>query len=408
MIFEKEVVSTRIKDRSDWDISQWLESNKPTELPIGFTNFKDGNIPLDRSKVVKSEAERNAKIEKTNNEARQSKAIAKRQKEAERAKRQKELEAKRREREIQRQAQAEARAAGAVIQRKQKALQKVKEQLSRQQLVARQMELLADFRLKARVGDSQALAKMLGYKSDGLCLLASGSRAMSVKRLELLEKILPEFQYGTHLTRTESRVAQKEISHKREVWLRNHEAKKIAMEKGHRKFIGFCHKEGKETIFRIYANCKVSACVSCGKASQRKTRKKQSEGYQPAISENRKRMLVATAAGEKSFTGICKSHGETSFRVNTNNTFKCKACAAVIAQRNRERNLAELANDPRTLELRAFFRSGSRNGRITALANFLGVSITTASNYGLGNAPMPDDYYEKFLEFKAQMQGAAA
>ena len=47
MIFEAEKVSTQIKDRSDWDISEWLEKNKVTELPLGFTNFKDGNIPLD-------------------------------------------------------------------------------------------------------------------------------------------------------------------------------------------------------------------------------------------------------------------------------------------------------------------------------------------------------------------------
>src|SRR5690606_9376199 len=229
MIFEAEKVSTQIKDRSDWDIGEWLEKNKVTELPLGFTNFKDGNIPLDRKQIVKPEAERNAKLERINQEARQSKAVIKRQKEADRIKRQKEMEAKRVEREIQKQARIEAREAGAILQKKQKVLQKAKEQVSRQQIMARQMELLAEFRLNARVGDSQALAKSLGYKSDALCLLASGSRAMSAKRLELLEKILPEFQYGIHLNRTESRVAKSEISHKREVWLRNHEAKKIAM-----------------------------------------------------------------------------------------------------------------------------------------------------------------------------------
>ncbi len=51
MIFETEKVSTQIKDRSDWDISEWLEKNKVTELPLGFTNFKDGNIPLDRKQM---------------------------------------------------------------------------------------------------------------------------------------------------------------------------------------------------------------------------------------------------------------------------------------------------------------------------------------------------------------------
>src|SRR5690606_31011548 len=101
MIFETEKVSTQVKDRSDWDISEWLnQGNKPKTLEFGFTHFPDGVVPLDKKQVVKPEEERNAKLERINQEVRQSKAVIKRQKEADRIKRQKEMEARKIERAI--------------------------------------------------------------------------------------------------------------------------------------------------------------------------------------------------------------------------------------------------------------------------------------------------------------------
>lgn len=405
MIFETEKVSAQIKDRSDWDISEWLEKNKVTELPLGFTNFKDGNIPLDRKQIVKPEAERNAKLERINQEARQSKAVIKRQKEADRIKRQKEMEARKIERAIAKLERDAVKKEQAVIKAELKALGQTQVQVDRAARINRQMLLLAEFRSKAQMGDIQAMSKMLGFKKDIISKLAAGGVALSAKRLALLEEILPTFEYGTHINR--SKVVAREISPKRQIWIRNHEAKNAALAKGHRKFIGFCYKENKETIFRIYATRDVSACVSCSKASQK--RKRELTAKKPReVSENRKRMLEAQAQNLKSFIGVCKHHGETSFRIHDVNSFKCKACSAEAMQKNRIKTRAELESNPRTIELREFLRSDEKNGRVSALARFLGVSITTVSNYGLGNTAIPDQQWEKIKEFKAQLQGVAA
>lgn len=405
MIFEAEKVSTQIKDRSDWDISEWLEKNKITELPLGFTNFKDGNIPLDRKQIVKPEAERNAKLERINQEARQSKAVIKRQKEADRIKRQKEMEARKIERAIAKLERDAAKKEQAAIKAELKALGQTQVQVDRAARINRQMLLLAEFRSKAQLGDIQAMSRMLGFKKDIISKLAAGGVALSAERLALLEEILPTFEYGTHINR--SKVVAREISPKRQIWIRNHEAKNAALAKGHRKFIGFCHKENKETIFRIYATRDVSTCVSCSKASQKRRRELTAKKPRE-VSENRKRMLEAQDQNLKSFIGVCKHHGETSFRIHDVNSFKCKACSAEAMQKNRIKTRAELESNPRTIELREFLRSDEKNGRVSALARFLGVSITTVSNYGLGNAAIPDQQWEKIKEFKAQLQGVAA
>lgn len=406
MIGEKETAPMRIKDRSDWDISEWLnQGNKPKSLEFGFTHFPDGVVPLDKKQVVKPEEERNAKIERVNKEARQSKASQARQREADRIKRQKAIEAKRVERAIAKLERDAAKKEQAAIKAELKELGLTQVQVDRAERIKRQMVLLAEFRSKAQLGDIQAMSRMLGFKKDIMSKLAAGGVALSTKRLVLLEEILPTFEYGTHINR--SKVVAKDISPKRQVWIRNHEAKNAALAKGHRKFIGFCHKENKETIFRIYATRDVSACVSCSKASQKRkcelTAKKPRE-----VSENRKRMFEAQAQNLKSFIGVCKHHGETSFRIHDVNSFKCKACSAEAMQKTRIKTRAELESNPRTIELREFLRSDEKNGRVSALARFLGVSITTVSNYGLGNAAVPDSQWEKIKEFKAQMQGAAA
>ena len=301
MIGEKETAPMRIKDRSDWDISEWLnQGNNPKTLEFGFTHFPDGVVPLDKKQVVKPEEERNAKIERVNKEARQSKAAIKRQKEAERIKRQKEMEARKIERAIAKLERDAAKKEQAAIKAELKELGLTQVQVDRAERIKRQMVLLAEFRSKAQLGDIQAMSRMLGFKKDIMSKLAAGGVALNAKRLALLEEILPTFEYGTHINR--SKVVAREISPKRQVWIRNHEAKNAALAKGHRKFIGFCHKENKETIFRIYATRDVSACVSCSKASQK--RKRELTAKKPReVSENRKRMLEAQAQNLKSFIG---------------------------------------------------------------------------------------------------------
>ncbi|MEG0346753.1 MAG: hypothetical protein RR605_01775 [Acinetobacter sp.] len=405
MIFEAEKVSTQIKDRSDWDISEWLEKNKVTELPLGFTNFKDGNIPLDRKQIVKPESERNAKIERVNKEARQSKASQARQKEAERIKRQKTIEARKIEREIAKLNRDATKKEQAAIKAELKALGRTQAQIDRADRIKRQVPLLKDFRSKAQMGDMQAMSTMLGFKKDIISKLSSGGVALSAKRLALLEEILPTFQYGTHMDRT--KVVAKEISPKRAIWVRNHEAKNAALAKGHREFVGFCHKENKETIFNIYTTRNVSACASCAKALQKKKRKLITKKPRE-VSENRKRMLKAQAENLKAFTGVCKHHGETPFRIHDVSSFKCKACSAEAMHKTRIKTRAALENNPRTLDVRGFLKRDEKNGRVSALARFLGVSVTTVSNYGLGNAAVTSAHYEKFLEFKKLMSGGAA
>lgn len=405
MIFEAEKVSTQIKDRSDWDISEWLEKNKVTELPLGFTNFKDGNIPLDRKQIVKPESERNAKIERVNKEARQSKASQARQKEAERIKRQKAIEAKRIERAIAKLERDATKKEQAAIKVELKALGRTQAQIDRADRIKRQVPLLKDFRSKAQMGDMQAMSTMLGFKKDIISKLSSGGVALSAKRLALLEEILPTFQYGTHMDRT--KVVAKEISPKRAIWVRNHEAKNAALAKGHREFVGFCHKENKETIFNIYTTRNVSACASCAKALQKKKRKLITKRPRE-VSENRKRMLKAQAENLKAFTGVCKHHGETPFRIHDVSSFKCKACSAEAMHKTRIKTRAALENNPRTLDVRGFLKRDEKNGRVSALARFLGVSVTTVSNYGLGNAAVTSAHYEKFLEFKKLMLGEVA
>lgn len=406
MIFEAEKVSTQIKDRSDWDISEWLnQGNNPKTLEFGFTHFKDGVVPLDRKQVVKPEAERNAKIERVNKEARQSKASQARQREADRIKRQKEMEARKIERAIAKLERDAAKKEQAAIKAELKALGQTQAQIDRAERIKRQVPLLKDFRSKAQMGDMQAMSTMLGFKKDIINKLSSGGVALSAKRLALLEEILPTFQYGTHMDRT--KVVAKDISPKRAIWVRNHEAKNAALAKGHREFVGFCHKENKETIFNIYTTRNVSACASCAKALQKKKRKLITKKPRE-VSENRKRMLKAQAENLKVFTGVCKHHGETPFRIHDVSSFKCKACSAEAMHKTRIKTRAALENNPRTLDVRGFLKRDEKNGRVSALARFLGVSVTTVSNYGLGNAAVTSAHYEKFLEFKKLMSGVTA
>ena len=368
MIFEAEKVSTQIKDRSDWDISEWLEKNKVTELPLGFTNFKDGNIPLDRKQIVKPESERNAKIERINQEARQSKAAIKRQKEADRIKRQKAIEAKRIERAIAKLNRDATKKEQAAIKAELKTLGRTQAQIDRADRIKRQVPLLKDFRSKAQMGDMQAMSTMLGFKKDIISKLSSGGVALSAKRLALLEEILPTFQYGTHMDRT--KVVAKEISPKRAIWVRNHEAKNAALAKGHREFVGFCHKENKETIFNIYTTRNVSACASCAKALQKKKRKLITKRPRE-VSENRKRMLkaiknptknpkckapsaeslrlkrLAEAKSEaiknreKSFIAECKKCGPAKFILQAGSKVFCHPCHLAHVERLKQKRMTK-------------------------------------------------------------------
>ena len=395
-----------LREQLERDVENFLAGGGETQvLPFGFTHFKDGAVPLDRKQVVKPEAERNAKIERVNKEARQSKAAIKRQKEAERAKRQKELEARKIERAIAKLERDAAKKEQAAIKAELKALGQTQAQIDRAERIKRQVPLLKDFRSKAQMGDMQAMSTMLGFKKDIINKLSSGGVALSAKRLALLEEILPTFQYGTHMDHT--KVVAKNISPKRAIWVRNHEAKNAALAKGHREFVGFCHKENKETIFNIYTTRNVSACASCVKALQKKKRKLITKKPRE-VSENRKRMLKAQAENLKVFIGVCKHHGETPFRIHDVSSFKCKACSAEAMHKIRIKTRAALESNPRTLDVRGFLKRDEKNGRVSALARFLGVSVTTVSNYGLGNAAVTSAHYEKFLEFKKLMSGEAA
>lgn len=110
----------------------------------------------------------------------------------------------------------------------------------------------------------------------------------------------------------------------------NTEKKLEAIAQGLKSFTGLCVKHG-EVEYVIYRErC---ACTECRKSDDRVRRGFESNSEKRKIIElNRELMRLAIDLGEKSFTGVCQTHGESKFRLKiAKNTkigfsYACDSC----------------------------------------------------------------------------------
>lgn len=473
-IYQKQIESEKLNN----DVEAWLAQNIITELPMGFTNFKDGNIPLDRTrKTVISEKESIAKIEATNKAVREGKQLS-----ASKQKRVLEVQQRKQEKEV---------------------------------LKQEQRRIVAEFFSKAKTGDITALGKMVGMPAETLRKVRDGVYLLKPERREKLYSVISAFKYGEiQAAKNQFKLVEFKSTDESSRKMLITTLAKWAQEKGETRFQGKCknhgwteyetkygktyclacrtkHKEvseaykqnmlnsaervkaiqaGEKTYFAICPNhgrteyqvlsnkrgicieCRRNRqgmaridglraareeaikkgetrftfnCHKCGGNEYRVTKagsheclgckqkryeakaKPRLQIARPHMLVNRERRKEAIEQGLKDFTGLCPRHGETRFRVMTNPAYKCVKCNTEQNTRSQKVNRDRYTNHPHTQELITFILE-SRRGTARRLSEYLGISPTTMSHYTNGRAVLPDHHYEKFLEFKARLQGAAA
>ncbi|HJF29129.1 MAG TPA: hypothetical protein K8V79_13015 [Acinetobacter lwoffii] len=182
-------------------------------------------------------------------------------------------------------------------------------------------------------------------------------------------------------------------------------ARQDAIDAGLNKFTFDCDKCGGDE-YRINKSGS-HECLGCKKKRYEAKAKPRLQMARPHMLVNQERRKEAVEQGLKDFTGLCPKHGETRFRVQKNPAYKCVKCKTEQNTRSQKANRDRYTNHPRTQELINFIL-GSRRGTAKRLSEYLQISITTMSHYTNGRAVLPDHHYEKFLEFKARLQGVAA
>ncbi len=357
------------------ELEEFLKHKQITVLPIGFTHFPDGILP--RGARIESKEVRDAKIEAVNAEVRKMQNISrpsvKPKKQALTLEQIEERESKK----LEKRAQEKQAKKSAYTAR-----------------ILKQQELLRVFTSKAQFGDIKVLTSMLGIK-NGISEICKGVFALSDARLKHLEECLKDFPYGEFAKSLKTSKEPKVLSERRKAWLFNRDAKKAALEKGEKTFMGRCSKEGIDAVF-VIRPCGSSACKSCEINATRG--KRVVEPKERPRSANRILADKARAAMQSVFTAECKKHGVTEFYVTSISKHMCKKChakrRAISDQRQREKNM----NDPRRLELFDFV-DGHR-GRLVGLAKAVGVTESMLHRYKIGRSKITNQVWEKFQEYK--------
>ena len=310
MIFEAEKVSTQIKDRSDWDISEWLNrGNKLKTLEFGFTHFKDGVIPQSKAQVIsdKERLDREKAIELKDQAIRGYKAAVKEQK---------------------------------------------KQQYEAQ--IQDQIAVMSKFESKMQNKDDfKRLADMVGYQFRHLRNAARGHIKLGVEKWDQIKKLVKSFEYSEKRiakaikkpTKSPKRKALSAPSAESLRLKRLAEAKSEAIKNGEKSFIAECKKCG-PAKFILQARGKVF-CHPCHLAHvERLKQKRMTKEQVSTLEQKRKRFTYNSELAEQTklqglryFNGLCEKCGLTEFRiVGGGRKYHCVHCSKASAQKYKKQN----------------------------------------------------------------------
>lgn len=312
MIGEKETAPMRIKDRSDWDISEWLnQGNKPKTLGFGFTHFPDGVVPLDKKQVVKPEEERNAKIERINAEVqakKQAKKLAKKTM----------MEAKKKK-------QAEE-----ILKIKQK------REIARDAQIKEQVKVLNDFFNRAAWGDIEKLCEVSGISVKTIRNARSGINKMTTGRWNELKVTIASFQLSE---KKPKQTPKPKTSEESQETLRRSKVIRLSREaiaRGEKAFMAPCAKHGM-TTYRIYGGA--ARCLECRLKLNKAWMTSKLDPNLEQVQKNRRerkeynthQMNEALNKNEKDFKGLCRNCGHAPFRAHfvtgrNKHEYRCMTC----------------------------------------------------------------------------------
>ena len=307
-IYQKQIESERLNN----EVEAWLAKNQITELPMGFSNFPDGRLPVAKGNYADkklTESESLERIELVNQRVR-------------------ELQARKEERWKQKeQAKAEARE---------------KSEFAKKERMKEQILILSKFFKNAIYGDLQTLCDLAMVSQKTIYNAKTGSTLIGKERWDAIKDVIANFKHGERnalaagkklKAPTKGRKAiKRELSVEA---LRRAEVKSLAQQaiaRGERIFTAPCAKHG-YTSYRVYGGA--SRCLECRLRLNReyldpKLDQVQLDRRERAIFNN-ERMEKALADGTNLFEGLCRVHGYAEFRAHkvasrNKNEYRCLAC----------------------------------------------------------------------------------
>lgn len=202
---------------------------------------------------------------------------------------------------------------------------------------AQVVELINDFRSKMGYGDLGRLAKKIGVCTETITNWTFGRAKTNEAMLEKLKEAVAGFEYNHREKQTREVTLQK-----RRVRERKQREKKPDVVR--KRTLASAKKEAIEQGVKKFSGpCKVhgmteyrivgdrARCIEC-------EREKQKRKYEQ-MPENLKKMKYCLKYGKKSFTGTCDTHGESKFYINKsghNWVYRCDLCRKDAYKRQRE------------------------------------------------------------------------
>lgn len=308
-IYQKQIESERLNN----EIEAWLSKNQITELPMGFSNFPDGRLPVAKGNYTdkkQAELESLERIELANQRVR-------------------ELQ-KRKEEKLKQKEQAKAEA-------------REKSELAKKERMKEQILILSNFFKNAIYGDLQTLCDLAMVSQKTIYNAKTGSTLIGKERWDAIKDVIANFKHGERNALAAEKKIKAPTKGRRAVkkepsveTLRRSEVMSLAKQaiaRGERIFTAPCAKHG-YTSYRIYGG--VSRCLECKLRLNReylnpKLDQVQLDRRERAIFNN-ERMEQALASGANLFEGLCRVHGYTEFRAHrvesrNKNEFRCMACS---------------------------------------------------------------------------------
>ena len=308
-IYQKQIESERLNN----ELEAWLAKNQITELPMGFSNFPDGRLPVAKGSHADkklTEAESLERIELVNQRVRELQA-------------RKEEKLKQKE-----QARAEARE---------------KSEIAKKERMKEQILVLSNFFKNAIHGDLSMLCSLAMVSQKTIYNAKTGSTLIGKERWDAIKDVIANFKHGERNALAAEKKLKAPTKGRRAIKkepsveaLRRAEVMSLAKQaiaRGERIFTAPCAKHG-YTSYRIYGGA--SRCLECKLKLNReylnpKLDQVQLDRRERAIFNN-ERMEKALASGTNLFEGLCRVHGYTEFRAHkvasrNKNEFRCMACS---------------------------------------------------------------------------------
>ena len=202
---------------------------------------------------------------------------------------------------------------------------------------AQVVELINEFRSKMGYGDLGRLAKKIGVCTETITNWTFGRAKTNEAMLEKLKEAIADFKYNHKEKQTREVTLQKRrIRERKQREKKPDVIRKRTLANAKREAIEHGVKEFSGpckvhgmTKYRIVGDR--ARCVEC-------EREKQKRKYEQ-MPENLKKMKYCLKYGKKSFTGTCDTHGESKFYINKsgqNWVYRCDLCRKEAYKRQRE------------------------------------------------------------------------